>query len=178
MIGPCAKAQVKCTLVTRSGARFVGTNECFNAQPKCPREPGEDYTKCRTICQQLGHAETVALVIAGTRAKGAHAYIEGHNHACKNCQIAMSHAGVAAFTLGAPPPRRTWRTTLAHVLTLLSVGVLSGLLGGALWDASRAGTPSPSKPPSCAPAQAACSKAGSEPLVPSLLALRSAPFPR
>jgi deoxycytidylate deaminase len=80
----CAKQTVTCTLVTPDGDHIVGTNYCLNPQAVCPRALGEGYDKCASICQQLGHAEEVALSIAGDRAKGSQAYSEGHTHACIN----------------------------------------------------------------------------------------------
>jgi hypothetical protein len=99
----CAKQTVRCTLVAADGARFVGENWCEAPQPVCPREPGEGYGKCHTICRQEGHAEIVALRLAGASSSGAHAYVEGHDHACQGCQIALFGNGVAALTIGPPP---------------------------------------------------------------------------
>lgn len=101
-MGPCAKTTVRCTLVAADGRRFVGENWCASPQAVCPRDPGEGYEKCRTVCCQEGHAETVALALAGSAARGAHAYVEGHDHACRDCQIALFGAGVSAFTIGTP----------------------------------------------------------------------------
>jgi hypothetical protein len=103
MKGPCAKTTVRCTLVTSDGQRFVGENWCANPQAVCPRDPGEGYEKCKAICRQEGHAETVALALTGPAAAGAHAYVEGHDHACRDCQVALFGAGVAALTIGNPP---------------------------------------------------------------------------
>jgi hypothetical protein len=103
MIGPCVKTTVRCTLVTSSGDRIVGENWCHNPQSVCPRAPGEGYEKCVTVCGQEGHAETVALRVAGDKARGAHAYVEGHSYACRACQESLFGAGVAALTIGAPP---------------------------------------------------------------------------
>lgn len=103
MKGPCVKATVRCTLIAPNGERVVGENWCANPQAVCPREPGEDYAKCKTICQQEGHAEQVAVRLAGELAKGAHAYLEGHTYACRDCQEALFGAGVAALTVGRAP---------------------------------------------------------------------------
>jgi hypothetical protein len=102
-MGPCAKTTVRCTIITPHGLRFVGENWCANPQQVCPREPGEGYDKCKSICQQAGHAEEVALQNASVLAAGAHAYVEGHDHACRSCQVALFGAGVKALTIGAPP---------------------------------------------------------------------------
>lgn len=100
----CAKTVVTCTIITRDGERFVGRNDCDNPQRVCPREPGEGYAKCVSICQQPGHAETMALREAGEKARGGHAYVEGIGYACKDCQLELfGEAGVAALTIGAPP---------------------------------------------------------------------------
>jgi len=105
--GRCAKLHVKCTLVTPYGHAFVGTNYCENPQPVCPREPGEGYEKCKSICQQVGHAEEVALMEAGERAKGSRAYVEYHTHVCRNCQEVLFAAGVESFTIGPPKAYHT-----------------------------------------------------------------------
>lgn len=103
MIGPCAKATVTCTIVAADGERFYGTNYCRNAQPVCPRAPGEGYDKCQTVCDQRGHAEIVALAMAGEKAKGARAYLRGHTYACQPCQEALFGAGVISLSVGLEP---------------------------------------------------------------------------
>jgi hypothetical protein len=106
MIGPCVKTTVRCTLVTSSGERIVGENWCHNPQTVCPRAgmpTGVGYDLCVSVCRQEGHAEKVALTLAGDRARGAHAYVEGHTYACQHCQESLFGAGVAALTIGAPP---------------------------------------------------------------------------
>lgn len=100
----CAKLVVTCTIITPDGYRAVGRNDCANPQPVCPREPGEGYEKCVTVCKQAGHAEVVALRQLGILSYGSHAYVEGHDHACRECQKALFGAGIAALTIGAPPP--------------------------------------------------------------------------
>ena len=62
--GPCAKRRVSCTIIDRGGRVFTGENDCANPQAVCPRAPGEGYEKCRSICQQAGHAEIMALEAA------------------------------------------------------------------------------------------------------------------
>lgn len=76
------------------GQTFIGENWCANPQPVCPREPGEDYTKCVTICQQEGHAESVAVRLAGELARGGYALLRGHSYACQSCQEKLFAAGV------------------------------------------------------------------------------------
>lgn len=95
----CAKRRVQCVIVTEDGKSFVGENDCSNPQNICPRAPGEDYTKCRTICQQTGHAEVNALRAAGPEARGALAVLIGHSHYCAACQIELFRAGVTALTI-------------------------------------------------------------------------------
>lgn len=99
MIGPCAKTQVMCLIVGKSGRGYVGTNSCENPQVKCPREIGEGYEKCRTICRQIGHAEITALIAAGEDAMGGRAYLWGHDHFCANCQKALFAAGILAISV-------------------------------------------------------------------------------
>jgi deoxycytidylate deaminase len=105
-LGTCAKLQVRCTIVTPDGSRFVGENWCAHPQPACPRAPGEGYEKCKTVCGQIGHAEEVAVMLAGDAARGSHAYVENHTYACRNCQeVLFGEAGIKALTIGAPPEK-------------------------------------------------------------------------
>ena len=101
-MGPCAKATIRCTLVTPDGDHIVGENWCLNPQSQCPREPGEGYEKCKTICRQLGHAEEMAVRIAGDLAEGAKAFLEGHTYACMDCQHALFGAGVVSLSVSPP----------------------------------------------------------------------------
>jgi deoxycytidylate deaminase len=94
MIGPCVKTTVRCVIVSPEGRSFVGTNYCNNAQKVCPRAVGEGYEKCISICNQEGHAEIVALALAGKHAVGATAYVTGHTYACQSCQEALFNAGI------------------------------------------------------------------------------------
>lgn len=97
--GPCAKRQVICVIVAINGKRYVGENDCANPQVQCPRLPGEGYEKCRTICQQAGHAEAEAVKAAGPNARGGHATLTGHYWMCEPCGAALRDAGVASLTV-------------------------------------------------------------------------------
>lgn len=99
MNGPCAKTTVKCTIISPSGS-WTGTNACRNPQPTCPRGPGEGYEKCKSICDQIGHAEIVALQAAGESARGGVAWVE-YFYVCGSCQKALDEAGVRV-SIGAP----------------------------------------------------------------------------
>lgn len=101
--GPCAKRRVKCVIYVRGMAPISGENDCANPQTTCPRLPGEDYTKCKTICQQAGHAELVALTKAqdwvgraGGSVKEAKAVVMGHYWMCEPCGRALRDAGIAS----------------------------------------------------------------------------------
>lgn len=103
--GPCAKQHVQATVVTRDGHRYVGTNACLNPQRQCPRdaagfETGQGYHLCREVCEQVGHAETVALRAAGGHARGAVLEVRGHTYACKECLAAAKAAGVLEVVVG------------------------------------------------------------------------------
>lgn len=93
----CAKQRVTCTLTHPDGREWIGENLCRNPQPVCPRAPGEDYTKCRTVCDQVGHAEPVALAQAGDNARGCTATLRGHTYFCQSCQHSLFDAGVVAL---------------------------------------------------------------------------------
>ena len=98
----CAKQTVKCVLILPAGGVFFGSNSCANPQVECPRLPGEGYSKCLSVCQQRGHAETQALVAArdaGVSPEGATAYVSGHTYMCRHCQETLVAAGVRNFRL-------------------------------------------------------------------------------
>jgi deoxycytidylate deaminase len=99
----CAKARVFVTLTHPDGRSWVGENRCGNPQTVCPRASGEDYTKCKTICSQVGHAEEDALQLAGEHANGCSASIRGHTYYCMHCQHAMFAAGVVALLAPGTP---------------------------------------------------------------------------
>ena len=105
-MGPCAKRTVTCRIenIHPSGeVEYVeATNWCANPQSTCPREPGEDYTKCVTICQQRGHAETNAIMLARTAGiyiRGGRANVSGHYWICEPCGRALRDAGVESVTI-------------------------------------------------------------------------------
>lgn len=81
---------------------FAGTNACNNPQKVCPREPGEGYEKCKSICDQPGHAEEVALAAAraaGVDVTGWKAVLIDHTYYCRNCQEKLFEAGIATLEL-------------------------------------------------------------------------------
>lgn len=93
----CAKKKVECKIVCRDGAFYIGTNDCAVPQGVCPREQGEGYEKCGSICQQEGHAEQMAVKAAlddGVDLTGAVAYLSGINHFCKPCQQLLYGVGI------------------------------------------------------------------------------------
>lgn len=102
--GECAKVVVRCTIVSPDGEWFYGENDCFTPQATCPRAPGEGYEKCASVCGQTAHAEINALKYAGSKAKGAAVFIEGHTRVCEPCEAALRAAGVRWWTF-APPPK-------------------------------------------------------------------------
>jgi len=89
----CAKRHV-IAIIERKGNFYVGSDWCHNPQEKCPRLPGEDYTKCKTICDQDGHAELDAIKNAKGDTKGGIMYLIGHDHCCDPCLAAMKKAGI------------------------------------------------------------------------------------
>lgn len=97
----CAKARVFLTLINPDGRTWTGENWCQTPQAVCPRLPGEGYEKCKTICNQVGHAEIDALRLAGEGAKESTAILRGHTYACQSCQEAMFAAGVKLFGVAA-----------------------------------------------------------------------------
>ena len=94
----CAKRHVTCYLVGLDGMLVIGTNSCKNPQLSCPRLPGEDYTKCKTICDQPGHAEMQALEQArriNMDLSGGMAITRGVDWICHDCGKALHKAGIS-----------------------------------------------------------------------------------
>lgn len=97
----CAKKLVVCKL-TKDGKTFVGNNDCFSPQECCPRDLGEDYSKCKEICNQGGHAEMVALQLMiedGVDPAGSCAQVFGIDHVCKDCFRTLRDVGVNRITI-------------------------------------------------------------------------------
>jgi hypothetical protein len=97
MSGPCVKQRVVATIVTKDGKLFVGENHCLTPQTVCPRAgmpTGVGYELCKSVCNQVGHAEVVALEAAGENARGATLILEGHTYACQSCLNAATEAGI------------------------------------------------------------------------------------
>jgi len=106
MMGRCAKQVVTATLISQTGERFVGRNDCYRPQKTCPRgsmPSGVGYHLCGSECQQPYHAEVHAVIQAGNQASGATVYLEGHTYACKDCTDYCFEHGVKEIIVGAPP---------------------------------------------------------------------------
>lgn len=98
----CAKQIVTATVVSLSGEHFVGTNECLNPQPVCPRKDmptGEGYHLCQQVCRQTAHAEVNALKAAGEAAQGGTLILNGHTYVCSACEDAAWAAGIVAIII-------------------------------------------------------------------------------
>lgn len=93
----CAKFHTIAVLIGASGRAYVGSNLCNNPQPTCPRTPGEGYDKCKSICEQEGHAEARALAMAGEDAAGGSISVN-HWYVCDACRALCEAAGVVNFT--------------------------------------------------------------------------------
>lgn len=90
----CARKTVICVIEAANGDVVRGNNYCDNPQEKCPRMPGEDYTKCKTICKQQHHAEVNAINKFTGDPDGAVAYVIGHDRVCDECSRALKLAGI------------------------------------------------------------------------------------
>jgi len=92
-VGKCANRDVV-AIIEKNGKFYVGRNLCDNPQSECPRRKGEDYEKCKTVCNQDGHAEIEAVKAARGRARGGIMYLIGHDHCCDSCLGVMREAGI------------------------------------------------------------------------------------
>jgi deoxycytidylate deaminase len=104
-MGPCADKRVRCEIITKDGRSAIGFNDCLNPQTTCPRQPGDDYTKCVTVCAQPGHAEITAVLKARARGldlTGARAFLSGIEFICQHCRRETKAAGISRIYIGAP----------------------------------------------------------------------------
>jgi len=101
-MGPCAKARVTCVINLKDGRQIVGENITLNPQSKCPRQSGEGYHKCYSVCSQLGHAEDVALRqfrLAGYCPGDVQSIrVFGHARPCDSCRAMLDQLGLLAIT--------------------------------------------------------------------------------
>jgi deoxycytidylate deaminase len=115
--GPCVKASVIATLITKEGERFESSNYCMNPQKICPRvvagyAPGQGYQLCKDICQQPAHAEVNVLAFVESRGhnmQDATVYVDYTDNTgkvspwvCEPCAMLCSERG-ASHILGKPP---------------------------------------------------------------------------
>lgn len=87
----CAKVRVFACFLTEDGSTYTGSNDVLAPQLVCPRDPGDDYTKCVSICRQPGHAEVVAITKAinnGSPIRKGRMYVFG-NTPCVGCRELM-----------------------------------------------------------------------------------------
>jgi deoxycytidylate deaminase len=95
--GRCVKQHVTATVVTERGDRFTSTNFCMTPQEVCPRADlptGVGYELCKSVCNQVAHAEANAIRYAGLAAIGATLEVSGHTYACGSCKNAALHGGI------------------------------------------------------------------------------------
>jgi deoxycytidylate deaminase len=104
--GPCAKRDVTCIILSADHKSYwTGRNLCMNAQEVCPREEGEDYSKCDTVCQTIGHAEAVAVrQVPEGAADGGEVHLFGHYRICDDCAQKLIDVGVAQAFIHEPSP--------------------------------------------------------------------------
>lgn len=98
LFGFCAKRRVQAVLYCTNGTVYAGENVCMTPQAVCPREPGEGYEKCESVCGQLHHAEIQCLIQAGSEAHGGRIEVDYH-YCCESCTRALDAAGVVSITL-------------------------------------------------------------------------------
>lgn len=102
----CVKIAVYCCIRLEFDDRdkkdlyFFGSNWGRVKPLECPRDDGEGYEKCKSICHQSSHAEVDAIANAGdVDLTGATAYLTGHTRICDDCLKALKDAGIAKALL-------------------------------------------------------------------------------
>ena len=94
----CYKREACAVIVDTNGKIAVGQNLIYaEGVTECPRTEGEGYEKCKSICNQAGHAETEAIKQAKLRnleLNGANLYLTGHYRICDDCKSACDNEGI------------------------------------------------------------------------------------
>lgn len=92
----CAKKRVSCHLYFDDRMFIsVGYNDVDTPQEVCPRDKGEGYHKCKTVCGQQSHAEVAAIQNAADNMHYAEHYhtlvakVSGIDWVCRDCQLAL-----------------------------------------------------------------------------------------
>jgi deoxycytidylate deaminase len=101
LFGPCAKRRMQAVLTGASGRVYAAENVCLNPQPVCPREPGEGYDKCKSVCQQIGHGEAQVIAAAASDARGGRLVIS-HWYACPSCEVLCRAVGIQHIEYTSP----------------------------------------------------------------------------
>lgn len=99
---PCAKQRVVCVITDKNGKVVgVGENRCQYDVKTCPREDGEDYSKCEFKCGQVAHAEVVAVNFDMDRcvSEPTTAYVFGHKRVCDDCEKVLRSHGITNIVI-------------------------------------------------------------------------------
>jgi pyrimidine deaminase RibD-like protein len=99
----CAKKTVVAKVRSTTGKIYYGSNSCVNYVAECPREVGEGYEKCHSVCGQKAHAEVEALKKAGKEAIGGTLTVYGHFRICEDCAIMALNYGIAKIIIEVAP---------------------------------------------------------------------------
>lgn len=101
---PCLKQLTHCKIVRADGRVYEATNACaVDGLDVCPRvtaqcKTGEGYHLCGST-----HAEANAVALAmESKDVPGEAFLTGHTWFCKDCQDALTAAGVRTFHLATP----------------------------------------------------------------------------
>lgn len=99
-LGTCLKLKTGAVLVKNGKIIGRGSNTGIKKIKVCPRDEmptGSDYSACKAICGQKGHAEDTAIddaVKNNKNTKGADVYLWGHWWCCEPCWKKMIGAGI------------------------------------------------------------------------------------
>lgn len=89
----CCKKQTTVAIIMKNNQVIsIASNYIKNNIQECPRKnmpTGQSYDLCKTICNQVGHAEENACKLAEDDAKGAVLYLIGHYYICNSCLDVM-----------------------------------------------------------------------------------------
>lgn len=100
----CFKRQVMAVIIDKNGNIASGENRISNrAVNQCPRDKGEDYEKCKSICNQEGHAEIMAIKQAKKRGldlNESFLYLIGHHRICDNCNSECNKENINIVIIG------------------------------------------------------------------------------
>ena len=98
MRAPCLKRTVRCVVLRDDGRRHEGMNLCEVRADACPRA-GLATGEQPELCDSWHAEQQAAAAAAGSQESKGTAFLYGHDHLCRACQLALVAVNVRRFVI-------------------------------------------------------------------------------